>query len=1018
MKLPKYYEDPHTLHVNCRPPRAYCIPFGSAVSALSGGRENSDRFTLLSSQWFFNYYHSVYDVPDDLVQKRDFSAADPTIPVPSCWQLYGYDNPQYTNFTYPFPYDPPYVPLENPVGVYSRDFELPARLAGMRQYLNFDGVDSCFYVYINDQFVGYSQVSHSNSEFDVTDFVSAGKNHITVIVLKWCDGSYLEDQDKFRLSGIFRDVYILSRPKGHITDYFITTSVSPLYKQAQITVDLNAPSPESVKLTLMDPRGLTIARQSVGADGRAILEIDSPFLWSAEIPDLYTLIMECDGEFICEKVGVKDYKIDDGILKLNGRAIKFKGVNRHDSYPSTGFTASEKQMIKDLMLMKAHNLNAIRTSHYPNDPRFLQLCDEYGFYVIDEADLECHGVTAIDGGYKVEQYNLIASDPQWNDAICDRSVRLVERDKNRPCVMMWSVGNESGYGDCIKNAIAWIRQRDPSRPTHYEGAQLSPEPDVVSRMYASPQWCRDYLSNPENTRPLVLCEYCHAMGNGPGDFKDYWDVIYSDPKFCGAFVWEWANHSFSLGKTSDGKTKFGYGGDYGDEAQNDGNFCIDGMVSPDRIPGDALKECKYAIQPVRVTAVDLQNGIFELHNLYDFTFLSRFECVWDLTLEGKTIVSGSLGALPIPPQRSEQVKIDLPKLPERGNCYLKLSFRQTGDTAWADAGHEVAFAQFKMPTAPGNTVVEVKPAKLSCVETDKTVTIRGAGFQYIFNKFSGCFDSLQVDGRELLLEPMTYNIWRAPTDNDWEISQKWRELRYNTYAVRTHDVACKNNENGVTIRCIGVMGSVGVRCYIGLDAVWTINPLGIIDVCTSVTVHENAPFLPRFGLLIPMDKEFSTAEYFGRGPTDSYIDKCRATYMGRFKAPVQAMLSDYIRPQESGNRHNTLWGAVYNAARQGLVLVCENGFDFSALPYSAQQLESAKHNYELPEPDRTVVCADYMQSGIGSNRCGPELDPIYQLNDKSFTYKMSIRPLRGQHTPLLQTALSRFVPAGGREQNA
>lgn len=995
MVLQNYHQNFETLHVNCKKPRSYYIPFSSSVSALSGRRENSDRFNLLSGEWYFNYYECYQDIPENILTKK-FNESDIKIPVPSNWQLHGYDAPQYTNFDYPIPYDPPYVPNENPAGVYSRDFTIDKKFEGYRHLINFEGVDSCFYLYINGVFVAYSQVSHSTSEIDITDYVNIGSNRITVVVLKWCDGTYLEDQDKFRLSGIFRDVYILSRPKGHIEDYFVRTDVSTDFRTAKITIDIDAPNPQGINLELIDPEGGTVARTVTDINGNGTFEVENPLLWSAETPHLYSLMIDGYGEYICEKVGIKSFKVDNGVIKLNGRAIKLRGTNRHDSHPDVGYAVTEQLMLQDLMLMKQHNINAIRTAHYPNDPRFMEMCDKYGFYVIDEADLECHGVVSLDGGYKGALYHTIAKDPTFKEAILDRVQRLVERDKNRPCVIMWSMGNESGYGECIINAINWTKQRDNTRLVHYEnvhidGTTTSPEPDVVSRMYPTPEWCKEYLADENETRPLVLCEFSHVLGNSPGDFKDYWDIIYSNPRFCGAFVWEWTDHAFVLGKTKDGKNKYGYGGDFGEKVHA-GLFCLDGLVTPHREPSVGLKEYKTVVQPVKIEVQNLEDKLFKISNLYDFIYLSRFECVWELTLEGKVIESGSLGALPIPPQRAESIRIKC-NYPKTGNCYLRIAFKQMQDTAWADAGEEIAFAQFKIPTEKENIVKQLSGSDITVNETAKTITLKNDNFEYIFNKFSGAFDSLTVSNKNLLTKPMAFNVWRAIIDNDCFVKEQWELLGLNRMETQVREVNCIKSANDVEIRVKAKMGAVSRRCYITINALWKVKSNGVIDFNADVQVDEKVNYLPRFGLRMAVDKSLSTVEYFGLGPYESYIDKRYANYFGRFKDDVNNMMANYIVPQDTGNHHQTLWGGVYNKDGFGIVFKCENGFDFQALPYSQEQLEQAKHDFELEKPDNTYLCADFMQSGVGSNACGPVLADKYRLKDKEFNFKLSIRPL-------------------------
>lgn len=994
MILQNYHQNLKALHINCQKPRSYYIPYSSSITALSGRRESSDRLNLLSGDWYFNYYESSHDIPENILTKN-FTAADVKLPVPSNWQLHGYDAPQYTNYDFPVPYDPPFVPNENPAGVYSREFTIDEKFEAHRHLINFEGVDSCFYLYINGLFVAYSQVSHSTSEIDITDYVNVGTNRITVIVLKWCDGTYLEDQDKFRLSGIFRDVYVLARPKGHIEDYFVRTKVSDDFRTAEIKIDIKAPSPQGVNIELIDPEGGTISRAVTDIVGTAIFEVENPLLWSAETPHLYSLIIECCGEFICEKVGIKSFKVDNGVIKLNGRAIKLRGTNRHDSHPDVGYAVTEQQMLKDLMLMKQHNINAIRSAHYPNDPRFVQMCDEYGFYLIDEADLECHGVVSIDGGYKGAQYHLIAEDPEFKEAILDRVQRLVERDKNRPCVIMWSMGNESGYGQCIINAINWTKQRDDTRLVHYEGVRAngtttSPEPDVVSRMYPTPEWCINYLEDENETRPLVLCEFSHVLGNSPGDFKEYWDIIYSNPRFCGAFVWEWADHAFELGKTKDGKVKYGYGGDFGEKVHA-GLFCLDGMVSPDRIPNIGLKEYKAVVQPIKIEVQNLEDRLFKITNLYDFIYLSRFECVWELTQEGKVVEKGSLGAIPIPPQRSEQVRIKFDS-PDFGNCYLRISFKQIENTAWADQGEEIAFAQFEIPTQKAKNVIKYNSSEILVDEQPRSICLKNENFEYSFNKFTGAFDSLKLANRELLSEPMQFNVWRAPIDNDCFVKEQWQLFGLDRMETQVRDVKITRSGDDVLISVNAKMGAVSRRCYVTINALWKVNSIGIIDLEADVDVDDRINYLPRFGLRMAVDKKLSNVEYFGYGPNESYVDKHISCHKGRFKDTVENMLVDNIVPQECGNHYQTIWGGVYDQQGFGIVFKNDNGFDFSALPHSQEQLQEATHNFKLASSDKTYLCTDYMQSGVGSNACGPVLAEKFRL-EKQFNFKLSIRPL-------------------------
>ncbi|MBP5281915.1 MAG: glycoside hydrolase family 2, partial [Lachnospiraceae bacterium] len=556
-----YHEDMTKFHVGTMPDHAYFIPFAKGQDPFQN-REASKSFELLNGDWDFKYYESILDLEEDFIH-QSFTEK---IPVPANWQLCGYDKAQYTNVVYPIPFDPPYVPDDDPVGVYQRKYEYHED--GMRKILCFEGVDSCLYLYVNEQFVGYSQVSHHTSEFDVTEFLKEGENLITVAVLKWCDGTYLEDQDKIRLSGIFRDVYVLSRPVKRVNNYRVKTILKEQgHAEFQLLVEGS-----DAKIILKDPNGKEVLNGDVKDGVLFTYELQNAILWSAEEPSLYFLEIMTEEECIGEKVGVRSVSLQNGIVMINGKPLKIRGVNRHDSYPDTGYVSSEEQIRKDLTLMKRHNINAIRTSHYPNAPIFYQLCDEYGFYVIDEADVEAHGCVDVFNDFKWSANNgyngiaLIASDDLFLEAIVDREKLLVARDVNRPCVVFWSLGNESGYGTNFRAGALEIKKMDDTRLVHYESTHHLDETstdvlDMVSQMYTPPEAMPGIIK--KDPRPFLLCEYCHAMGNGPGDLEDYRNVFYSDDRFIGGLVWEWCDHTVPLGKTEDGRVKYGYGGDFG-----------------------------------------------------------------------------------------------------------------------------------------------------------------------------------------------------------------------------------------------------------------------------------------------------------------------------------------------------------------------------------------------------------------------------------------------------------------------
>ncbi|MDO4742991.1 MAG: glycoside hydrolase family 2 TIM barrel-domain containing protein [bacterium] len=1018
MIIDKYYHtDQNSIKVNTCNGRAYYIPYSNPSEAFEAKRENNSRFKLLSGKnWFFKYFDCYDDIPNNITEDSTNVYEWDKIPVPSCWQMHGYDAPQYTNVKFPFPMDPPFVPKQNPTGVYSTFFTVDEDWDGLLKYIIFEGVDSCFYLYINGQFVGYSEISHMTSEFEISQFLKPGKNRLTVVVVKWCSGSYFEDQDKWRFSGIFRDVYMLARPRGHVEDFFIKTKLSDNFETAKINIELTALNPEDTIATLFDPDGNKLDTVVFDKEGKAEFVIDSPVLWSAETPDLYNVIFEACGEIIPQKVGIREVKIENNVFKFNGRPIKLKGVNRHDFNPFTGYVCTPEDMKTDLLLMKKYNINAIRTSHYPNDPRFLELCDELGFYVCDEADIETHGFLS----QRDYRFLCILNDnEEYKQHFLSRVLLMVERDKNRPCVFMWSMGNESGWGSNFVEAINKTKERDPSRITHYEGHNhldiekkiFVPGTDVVSRMYPEINWCDEYCEQNNDNRPLVLCEYCHAMGNGPGDLKDYWDVIYKYPNFMGGFVWEWYNHGLYMGKTETGRAKFGYGGDFG-ETLHDGNFCCDGLIMPDKTPTPGLHELKYVIQPVKIEALNITEGKFKITNLYDFIYLSRFECVWELTRYGKVVNSGSLGALAIPPQQSREVTIDF-NMPDDGYCFIKFSFINTGESN-IPSGEEMAFAQFRLPCVPAFTET-IKFGDVSYKDNKRYITVIGEDFEYTYDRNIAAFSQIKKDGMKLLKSPMTFNIWRAPIDNEGSVGWILNSIKVKDSKPYAYDTTVSALEGCVTITSNFSMVAVSVYPHLVGTATWKIFADGKINLTTNMKIGKCIQFdkdydkdvdyfyqtaqivnyLPKFGVNFEMEKAYENVDYFGLGPNHSYCDLKNACYFGRFKGKVSQQMFDFIKPQESGNHHSTVWAAVYSNDKYGILMHndSDKGFEFSAIPYTAWELSDSKHNFELKESDKTSVCFDYAQSGVGSNSCGPILAEKYRFNEPEFNWSMNIIPI-------------------------
>jgi beta-galactosidase len=1015
MIVNNYFEDPKTLHVGTMESRAYYTPYPASENMVDEDRNSSARFHSLNGEWSFKYFKSIYNVNENFyLPEIDHSYYD-KIPVPSVWQNFGYDKHQYTNIKYPFPYDPPYVPAENPCGAYFRTFTADSSWSEMRKYVNFEGVDSCFYLWINGEFIGYSQVAHSTSEFDITDHVHEGTNTIAVLVLKWCDGSYLEDQDKFRTSGIFRDVYILCRPNEHIRDFFVRTSLSEGYSKADIQIELEYEGkPLDVEFRLIDDKDKKIVRQGRTMGDNIKISMDSPKLWNAETPNLYTLIMTTENETIFTKVGLREIKIAEGIVYVNGQKVKFRGVNRHDSHPEKGPAISLDDMLLDLCLMKQHNINAIRTSHYPNSPIFAELCDKYGFYVISESDIESHGTTAIFGGAPDgRSFPLIAQDTLFEEAILDRVKRNVIRDKNRPSVVIWSMGNESGYGKNFENALKWLKSYDPGRLTHYEGANYPPDGydadysnlDLYSRMYASCGDIIEYFEGGNPKKPFILCEYIHAMGNGPGDIEDYHDLIQKYDGLCGGFVWEWCDHAVYMGRTEDGKKKYFYGGDFG-EYPNDANFCMDGLVFPDRRVHSGLLEYKNVLRPLRLVKENSKQGKYTFRNMLDFTNTKDYLFIsYELTKNGDVISHGAIddsSVLNIRPHQEKVIYLNLDGL-EDGDCYIRFEYILKNDMPFIKKGHVMGFDQVKLSIdkvgLKEDKIVSIlgetdsnKTGVLSVRESDRTITVIGRNFRYTYNKLTGVFDRLIFENSVILEKPMNYNIWRAPTDNDRNLRLKWEEAGYDRAISRAYTTQISQEDGNVRIISDLSVSAVHIQRILSISSEWNVADNGLISVNIQVERNMEMPFLPRFGLRLFLPEYMDNVEYFGYGPYESYADKRRASYVGRFRPRVGCLHEDYLKPQENGSH----WGCHYvklaSDCGTGLLVTGEELFSFNASFYTQEELTQKKHNYELVKCGNTVLCIDYAQSGIGSNSCGPELIEKYRFNAQRFHTTLFIKP--------------------------
>jgi len=1091
-----YHENPEIFHKGTLPPHSYFIPFAKGENPFES-REKSSRFESLNGEWGFSHYSSIIDLEEDFVSVK----ARSKIQVPSNWQLQGYtsenDRIQYTNVVYPIPYNPPFVPDDIPVGVYTRSYfywggankaaddEDKVHTGRERKILCFEGVDCCFYLFINGEFAGYSEVSHNTSEFDITNFLKKGENKITVAVLKWGFGTYLEDQDKIRLSGIFRDVYVLTRPEVYLKNYRVCTELKKLkqvqsinekklqaesqsqnesssaFNSAIIKIKLEGHAEE---LSLFAPDGKLIEKKSA-LDGELVyFKISNPLLWSAENPCLYKLTIASGDEIIGEEIGIRKIYVEKGVIKINGAAIKFRGVNRHDSWPDTGYAVTLEQMEKDLRLMKMHNINAIRTSHYPNSPLFYKLCDRYGFYVIAEADIEMHGSVEVNNyfGWDYSDYSgiaLAASNLLFEKAILDREQQLVIRNLNRPSIVFWSMGNESGNGSNFVKAAEWIKAFDNTRLLHYESVHNQDGTsdkiyDVVSRMYPSVDFFESFLKDKKEKRPFILCEYCHAMGNGPGDLEDYHKVFHSNERFAGGFIWEWCDHSVYLGKDDKGKEKYAYGGDWG-ERHNDGNFCCDGLVYPDRRPHTGLLEAKQVYRPVRVnklTAASVADdegntshtARFDFWNLLAFTDAAeKFDCFYEIIADGDLIVQNKTLELPsLKPLSHTIVSVpDFPGLSDYADreAYIRFVFTAKNKELWCKKGYEVCFSQLKLTKVDNdeaeilaagdwsskvidvpvpnhslrdknnkqqNAIKEIDslisfykdfiPAAqvdTSCKNDDSLpagfiraqkgfFTIKAAKTSFTFNLHTASFDSIRQNDTELLKAPIKFNFMRAPTDND-SMRGDWFRAHLHDYDTKIYGIKIEEAAAGTTK--ITVKESFGWNMYQPFlygDVIYTVTAKGELSVSFDFTASSKVTFLPRLGLRLFVKKSFNEIEYLGYGPSESYIDKHQACYIGKFTSKISDQFEPYIRPQENNSHYHCSYAKVINK-KDKLALVCRgvdgNKISFNASEYNQEELYTKRHNFELEKASSNVICFDYKMAGVGSNSCGPMLAEKYRI---------------------------------------
>ena len=993
---------------------ATSIPYADADTARAGERGTSPYFRLLNGQWQFSYWPSPRAVPNG-IECDGFDASDwDSITVPGNWQRQGYGRPQYVNVIYPYPVDPPFVPDDNPVGVYKKAFTLPDFWDDRQVFLHFEGVDSAFTVWLNGQDIGYSQGSHLPSEFNLTAHLRPGANTLTVQVYQWSDGSYLEDQDQWRLSGIFRDVSLIARPPVFVRDVRLRTTLEAAHTEAtlEITAALRnagqANGSGTLHAALLDTGGQEVAAQAdstatLGAGEETVLNarltVSSPQFWSAEEPNLYTLLLTLQDEagktLTVERfaVGFRQIEIQQGRLLLNGTPITLCGVNRHDTHPDLGHATPRAHMLRDIVLMKQHNINCVRTSHYPNDPYWLDLCDEYGLYVIDEADLETHGF-GVYGGDWAE----LSKNPEWREAYVDRAERMVQRDKNHPSVIIWSLGNESGYGPNHHAMIDAIRALDP-RPIHYESAGGDEDYaglDMVSKMYTDVPGLIAEGEKTDDPRPFFLCEYAHAMGNGPGSLKEYWETIDRYPRLLGGCVWEWADHGIRQW-TAEGKEWFAYGGDFGD-TPNDGNFCIDGLCSPDRIPHPALLELKKVIAPVVAEAEDLAAGTVRVRNRYDFSTLDHLTASWRLVQDGETVQSGTL-ALPEIKPGAEAVLTVPYTLPPSGDAWLDITFSLVSDARWAERGHEIAWAQFVLPTesASASPLALAEMPALTVAEEERSFTVTGENFRLEFDRSSGALTDWTYQDTPLLVSGPALSVWRAPTDNDVRMADAWRKAGLDRLTSRTVSVTWEQTDRQrVSVTVKTQLAAVSMRPAFAVSLCYTVYGSGDVLLETLVTPLRELPPLPRLGVEMTLAPGFDQFTWDGLGPHESYPDRRESVRRGVYSGTVADQFQNYIRPQENGSKSDVRWAALTDGRGLGLLVSALPLLHVSVHHYTAQDLTAAKHTYDLTPRPETILHLDYAQSGLGSQSCGPGPLPQYLLQPSEVRFAVRLTPFSAE----------------------
>lgn len=999
----KRWEDINITGMNRLPAHTDFYRYKDVVAALSLNKKESSGYTLLDGDWSFLFLEAPEFSPQQFESEEfDISGLD-TIKVPSCWQLQGYGKMHYTDVLYPFPINPPFVPDENPTGIYFRELVLEEVKNSEKLILKFNGVDSAFDLYINGTHVGFSKVSRMPSEFDVTEYVKEGRNRMTVRVYQFSDGTYLEDQDMWWLSGIFRSVELFRINKDSLEDVYIETLPDENYKNFSLGIIGNffTHTIEKVEAKLLY-QGEEVEQFVISVkDGafQVMKCLESPHLWSAEEPNLYTLTLQYDlnngeKEVIPLRFGVRSTEIIDNEIRVNGKRIFFNGVNRHDSHPKTGRTVTYEDMLQDILLMKQHNINAVRTAHYPNQDVFYDLCDEYGLYVIDEADLECHGFE------NTGNYNWISDNEHWEKQYVDRAVRMVKRDRNHPSVIMWSLGNESGTGRNFLAMYQAIKEIDSTRLVHYEGDRNASFSDVYTTMYTRLNRLEELGKDFEGKKPHILCEYGHAMGNGPGGLTEYQEIMRKYPRLQGGFIWEWCDHGIET-LDKDGNTYYRYGGDYGDFPTN-GNFCIDGLVFPDRTPSPGLIEYKKVIEPIVTEMIQAEEEVrVKIKNRYDFRnlegILLNIKLVsFDHVIEEKTV---ELPNVNVQDENQWTLPIHLEKALKYDEVYIHLTYKEPRETKYAPIGHEITKESFLLEATrlEKQVILTEDSGDIDVEETPLELIVESNDFKAVFSKIKGRLVSYRVQGEEIIEKGPELTLWRVIIDNDMYKKDDW----INKYFLKNTKEQLvsfnyKSADRYVDVNIVKYLSSVNQGWGFELGYQYRLTNDGFLNLRLSgkkvIRGTEIPKMLPRIGMTMHLNKEYRDITWYGRGPSESYQDSKRSQLMGLYEKTVEDMHTDYIYPQENGSRCDTSFLAV-SKGEQAFLINFKEQRDFTIHHYETSSLEEAKHRGMIKEAPFHVLTIDYRQSGLGSNSCGEEQLPAYRVAVEDFEIQFEMRKI-------------------------